>query len=75
RRDFHRLNEEQQRRIAELGVKPARAGRARTAPATAGGAGRAAAAFQTGIQALTQYIERGGRRLPGRAHVEQLPDG
>ncbi|MEV7616575.1 helicase associated domain-containing protein [Streptomyces sp. NPDC089799] len=75
RRDFHRLSEEQQRRLAELGVKPARAVRARSAPAktsTAAGPGRGAEAFQTGIQALTQYIEREGSGLPGRQHVEHL---
>ncbi|WP_107048351.1 helicase associated domain-containing protein [Streptomyces sp. NRRL F-2747] len=36
---------------------------------------RGAAAFQTGIQALAQYVEREGGGLPGRSHVERLPDG
>ncbi|WP_331741601.1 helicase associated domain-containing protein [Streptomyces sp. NBC_01006] len=78
RRDFRRLNEEQQRRLTELGVKPARAVRARTAAATAGAtsmSGRGAEAFQKGIQALTQYQEREGGDLPGRTHTELLPDG
>ncbi|MFI1154891.1 Helicase associated domain protein [Streptomyces sp. NPDC020817] len=78
RRDYRRLTEEQQRRLAELGVKPARAVHARTAAAKAGavrGSGRGAEAFHKGVQALTQYLEREGGGLPGRAHVEQLPDG
>lgn len=32
------------------------------------------AAFETGVQALTQYIDREAG-MPGRAHIEQLPDG
>ncbi|MFB7983819.1 DEAD/DEAH box helicase [Streptomyces vinaceus] len=78
RRDNRQLTEEQQRRLAELGVKPARAMRARAAAATAGTtatSGRGAEAFQKGIQALTQYIEREGGGLPARGHVEVLPDG
>lgn len=34
--------------------------------------GRGAAAFQTGIQALAQYLEREGGGMPGRGHVERL---
>ncbi|MFD8986400.1 helicase associated domain-containing protein [Streptomyces sp. NPDC059564] len=78
RRDYHRLTEEQQRRLAELGVKPARAVRARTAGAKAGAAptsGRGAEAFHKGLQALSQYLEREGGGAPGRSHVEHLPDG
>ncbi|MGW7344980.1 helicase associated domain-containing protein [Streptomyces sp. NPDC054854] len=37
--------------------------------------GRGAVAFQTGIQALAQYREREGGGVPGRGHVEELPDG
>ncbi|MFF0219929.1 DEAD/DEAH box helicase [Streptomyces vinaceus] len=78
RRDFRRLNEEQQRRLAVLGVKPARAVQARTAAAAAGATStsrRAAEAFHKGVQALAQYLEREGGGLPGRGHVEVLPDG
>ncbi|MGW0394384.1 helicase associated domain-containing protein [Streptomyces sp. NPDC003042] len=78
RRDFGRLSAEQQRRLAELGVKPARAVPARTAAATTAAAstsGRGAEAFHKGVRALTQYIERESGGLPGRAHVEHLPDG
>ncbi|MFE9221683.1 Helicase associated domain protein [Streptomyces lavendulae] len=76
RRDWARLNAEQQARLTALGVTPARVVRARQAPAktrTAPGSGRGAAAFQIGIQALTQYVEREGDGLPGRQHVEHLP--
>ncbi|MFF4371717.1 hypothetical protein [Streptomyces sp. NPDC001594] len=78
RRDFHRLSEEQQCRLAGLGVKPARAGQARTAAAEPGmttTSGHGAEAFDKGVQALTQYIQREGGGLPGRAHIERLPDG
>ncbi|MDA5283898.1 helicase associated domain-containing protein [Streptomyces sp. Isolate_45] len=76
RRDFDRLTEEQQTRLADLGVK--KAPRARQTPAKAPGvstSGRGPAAFQTGVQALAQYREREGGGLPGRGHVEELPDG
>ncbi|MFK0050614.1 Helicase associated domain protein [Streptomyces sp. NPDC090741] len=78
RRDFGRLSEEQQRRLAELGVKPARVVRARTAsaePGTTTTSGRGAEAFQKGVQALAQYQEREGGGLPARAHIEVLPNG
>ncbi|MFF8265187.1 helicase associated domain-containing protein [Streptomyces virginiae] len=77
RRDWDRLSKEQQRRLAEHGVKPqkvARAGKtaANTAPAT--GARKGGAAFQKGLQALQQYIQREGTaaRIP-RSHVEVVP--
>ncbi|MGW1643092.1 helicase associated domain-containing protein [Streptomyces lavendulae] len=77
RRDFCRLNAEQQARLGALGVTPARVVRARQAPAkksTTTTPGRGAEAFHKGLTALTQYIQREGG-MPGRAHVEQLPDG
>ncbi|MFF4324619.1 helicase, partial [Streptomyces sp. NPDC001568] len=76
RRDFDRLTEGQRARLAALGVK--KAPRARQAPAKTPGvstSGRGALAFQTGVRALTQYREREGEGLPGRGHVEELPDG
>lgn len=78
RRDFDQLNAEQQGRLAALGVTkavPARKTTAKTSTGTT--AGRGAAAFQTGIQALTQWVEREGKGagLPGRGHIEQLPNG
>ncbi|MFV5997823.1 helicase associated domain-containing protein [Streptomyces sp. NPDC056231] len=39
------------------------------------GAARGTEAFQRGVQALTQYIQREGRTVVGRQHVEELPDG
>ncbi|WP_331736661.1 helicase associated domain-containing protein, partial [Streptomyces sp. NBC_00211] len=75
RRDFSKLNEEQQRRLGKLGVKKAAQTRkAPTKAAVASGPGMGGTAFQKGLEALAQYVAREGR-LPGRAHVEQLPDG
>ncbi|MEV8536991.1 helicase associated domain-containing protein [Streptomyces sp. NPDC051211] len=58
RRDFGRLSEEQQRRLAELGVKPARAVRARTWPPRPQRPprrpGEARKPSTRGVQALTQ---------------------
>ncbi|MFD9523746.1 Helicase associated domain protein [Streptomyces sp. NPDC059979] len=75
RRGWDRLNEEQRRRLATLGVK--KAPRARRAPAkTAAASGPRAGgeAFQKGLEALQQYIAREGV-LPGRAGVQEMPDG
>ncbi|MFB6482389.1 Helicase associated domain protein [Streptomyces virginiae] len=76
RRNWDRLNTEQQRRLGELGVGPQKAPRARKAPkaAAASGPGAGGTAFQKGLQALTQYVAREGR-MPGRGAVEELPDG
>ncbi|WP_256725995.1 DEAD/DEAH box helicase [Streptomyces sp. IMTB 2501] len=67
------LSEEQQQRLSELGVKPA--GRPAPAPATKNGkaSGKASAAFQRGVRALAQWIERegAGRPVP-RAHSEEI---
>ncbi|MFE1558134.1 Helicase associated domain protein [Streptomyces sp. NPDC058734] len=78
RRDWTRLNDEQQARLGALGITAARVVRARKAPAktsTTSTSGRGAAAFETGVQALAQYLRREGGGTPGRAHVEHLPDG
>ncbi|MFD3833864.1 Helicase associated domain protein, partial [Streptomyces sp. NPDC058621] len=77
RKGWERLNGEQQRRLGELGVKPQKAVRARKTPAktaAASGPGTGSGAFQKGLEALAQYIEREGR-LPGRGVVQVLPDG
>ncbi|MFD9339608.1 Helicase associated domain protein [Streptomyces sp. NPDC060028] len=75
RRDWDRLNEEQQRRLSELGVtKAPRARRTPAKKAAAPGQRAGGEAFQKGLQALQQYIQREGH-LPGRAVVERLPDG
>lgn len=78
RRDWARLNAEQQTRLGKLGVTPARVVHARTAPAKtakASTSGRGAEAFHKGVQALAQYRAREGGGVPGRSHVERLPDG
>ncbi|WP_455681386.1 helicase associated domain-containing protein [Streptomyces lavendulae] len=78
RRDWARLNPEQQARLTALGVTPARVVRARQAPAkkrSTTTSGRGAAAFEAGVQALAQYLAREGGGTPGRSHVERLPDG
>ncbi|MFI1653262.1 Helicase associated domain protein [Streptomyces avidinii] len=75
RRDFSKLNEEQQDRLGKLGVK--KAVRARKAPAkavVASGPGAGGGAFQKGLEALVQYVAREGR-LPGRGVVQVLADG
>ncbi|MFF5809682.1 helicase associated domain-containing protein [Streptomyces sp. NPDC012746] len=75
RRDWDRLNEEQQARLGKLGVK--KAARARKAPAkaaTASRQGKGGEAFQKGLEALTQYLARESR-MPGRAAVQEMPDG
>lgn len=60
----------------ELGMKAAaRARKATAKTAMTSTSGRGAAAFQTGVQALAQYLEREGGGMPGRGHVELLPDG
>ncbi|MFH8753819.1 Helicase associated domain protein [Streptomyces rimosus] len=67
------LSEEQQRRLSELGVKPAE--RPAAAPAAKGAgktAGKAAAAFQRGVAALAQYIAREGHHRVPRSHTEAL---
>lgn len=71
-RDWVQLAEEQRERLTALGVKPTE----RPAPApkaAAKGAGKASAAFQRGVAALTQYIAREGASTPvPRAHLEPV---
>ncbi|MFF3727753.1 Helicase associated domain protein [Streptomyces erythrochromogenes] len=75
RRNWDRLNTEQQRRLAEFGVKKAPPARKATPKTTTKSGPRSGGdAFQKGLQALTQYIAREGR-MPGRGAVEELPDG
>ncbi|MFD7399381.1 Helicase associated domain protein [Streptomyces virginiae] len=77
RRNWDRLNEEQRRRLATLGVGPQKAPRARRAvakTAAAPGPRTGGTAFHKGLEALQQYMTREGG-MPGRAVVERLPDG
>ncbi|MFE6848952.1 helicase associated domain-containing protein [Streptomyces sp. NPDC057686] len=64
RRDFRQLTEEQQRRLAELGVKPARAVRARTEATAAGAAPRPGGARKHSRRAHS--VPRTGRQRPAR---------
>ncbi|MGJ7021253.1 hypothetical protein J2Z78_006813 [Streptomyces griseorubens] len=64
---------EQQERLSKLGVQPAQA--PSPAPAvgrTAKGPNKAQAAFQRGLTALTQWVEREGHRPVPRGHSEQI---
>lgn len=69
RRDFHRLNEEQQRCLAELGLKPARVVQARTTASKAG----TVPAVRAGRGSLAEgrpgphAVPGAGRRRPARA--------
>ncbi|MFD9523715.1 helicase associated domain-containing protein, partial [Streptomyces sp. NPDC059979] len=75
RRGWDRLNEEQRRRLGELGVKKApRARNAAAKSAAASGPRAGGEAFQKGLEALQQYTARAGR-LPGRGVVQEMPDG
>ncbi|WP_331720969.1 DEAD/DEAH box helicase [Streptomyces virginiae] len=75
RRNWDRLNTEQQRRLGALGVKKAsRARKAAAKTTTEPGPQAGGDAFQKGLQALAQYVAREGG-MPGRAVVERLPDG
>lgn len=71
RRTWTALSEEQERRLARLGVDPAE----RPAPAPAAEGAGETSAFQRGLAALAQYIAREERTVVARAHVEELPDG
>ncbi|MFE0797598.1 DEAD/DEAH box helicase [Streptomyces mutabilis] len=77
RRSWVELSEGQQQRLTALGVQPAETLAPAPAPkrATKGRPTKAQHAFQRGLAALTQYIQREGRTVVGRAHIEELPDG
>jgi len=74
------LSPEQQERLSKLGIKPLQAP---TAPPTAQGGlkrpgkagSKAQQAFQRGLAALAQWVEREGQRPVPRKAVEILPDG
>ncbi|GAA2329831.1 DEAD/DEAH box helicase [Streptomyces caniferus] len=64
---------EQQERLTALGVGPAEAPSPAPAKATpAKGPSKAQAAFQRGLTALTQWVEREGHRPVPRGHSEQI---
>ncbi|MEU2228987.1 helicase associated domain-containing protein, partial [Streptomyces sp. NPDC018347] len=71
---WRQLSGEQQQRLTTLGVQPAKA--PSPAPAAKGatkGQGKALQAFQRGLTALTQWVEREGTDRPvPRGHVEEI---
>ncbi|EFE72281.1 LOW QUALITY PROTEIN: conserved hypothetical protein, partial [Streptomyces viridosporus ATCC 14672] len=75
--NWAQLSTEQQKRLSTLGVQPTEA----PSPAPAAGratkgTGKAQAAFQRGLTALAQWVEREGAHRPvPRKAVETLPDG
>ncbi|MFB6530388.1 Helicase associated domain protein [Streptomyces sp. NPDC056399] len=77
RRSWTELSEEQQQRLAKLGVQPTHA--PSPAPAASRGAkgpSKAQQAFQRGLAALAQWVEReGDRPVPRGAIVEIEVDG
>lgn len=67
---------EEQERLSQLGVQPAQAPPPAPAAArTTTGPSKAQVAFQRGLTALTQWVEREGDRPVPRKAVEILPDG
>lgn len=70
-REWSQLTEEQQRRLSSLGVTPAE----QPAPATTDGgkASGKASAFQRGLTALAQWVQReGAHKAVPRGHVEAV---
>lgn len=69
RRGWAELSEEQQQRLTALGVKPAE----RHAPAPTAQGGGKGPAFQRGLAALAQWIQREGiHKAVPRGHVERV---
>ncbi|MFJ9945789.1 DEAD/DEAH box helicase [Streptomyces erythrochromogenes] len=76
RRNWNRLNAEQQRRLEALGVKkPARARTTAVKTAMASGPRAGGDGFQRGLKALQQYTAREGSVTVPRAHVEDVVIG
>jgi hypothetical protein len=67
------LSTEQQERLSKLGIKPAETPPpAPAATRATKGPGKAQQAFQRGLAALTQWVEREGQRPVPRSHSEQI---
>jgi hypothetical protein len=71
-RDWAQLSTEQQERLAGLGIKPAQRPSPAPAKKSAASAGKASTAFQRGVAALAQYIQREGTHAVGRSHTERI---
>jgi hypothetical protein len=70
---WKQLSTEQQERLTALGMQPpATPSPAPAAGGAAKGAGRAEQAFQRGLTALTQWVEREGQRAVPRGHGEPI---
>ncbi|MEU3148581.1 Helicase associated domain protein [Streptomyces sp. NPDC006999] len=70
---WKQLSTEQQERLTALGVQPAPAlSDAPAAKRAAKGSSKAQAAFQRGLTALAQWVEREGHRPVPRGHSEQI---
>ncbi|MEU9206311.1 Helicase associated domain protein [Streptomyces sp. NPDC048332] len=70
------LSTEQRERLSKLGVQPDQAASPALAAArTTTGPSKAQVAFQRGLAALAQWVEREGDRPVPRKVVEMLPDG
>ncbi|MFI7315123.1 DEAD/DEAH box helicase [Streptomyces hygroscopicus] len=63
---------EQQERLSKLGVQPAEAPSPAPAASRTKGPSKAQAAFQRGLMALTQWVEREGDRPVPRGHSEEI---
>ncbi|MEU6051064.1 Helicase associated domain protein [Streptomyces xanthochromogenes] len=73
---WSQLSTEQQERLTGLGIKPVEATSPAPAATRAKGPGKAQHAFQRGLTALAQWVEREGAYRPvPRTAVEVLPDG
>lgn len=71
--NWPQLSTEQQERLSALGIRPAE--RPSAAPARKGaasGPGTVSAAFQRGVAALAQYVQREGTHTVGRSHTERI---
>ncbi|MFD0020078.1 Helicase associated domain protein [Streptomyces sp. NPDC058382] len=71
--NWTQLSAEQQERLTKLGIKPVAA--SSPAPAArdaAKGQSKAQQAFQRGLAALTQWVEREGQRPVPRGHAEEI---
>jgi hypothetical protein len=74
-RDWVQLPTEQQERLTALGITPAERPSAAPARKVASGPGKVSAAFQRGVAALAQYIQREGTHTVGRSHTERIVIG
>ncbi|MGV9843425.1 Helicase associated domain protein [Streptomyces fungicidicus] len=70
---WKQLSTEQQKRLTALGIKPLEAPSETPAVGRAAkGSGKAQQAFQRGLTALAQWVEREGQRPVPRGHAEEI---